>query len=58
MSQIEYAKITGSVMFVMNYTRPDIVYAVSRLSRYTHNLAKEHWDALSRSLRYLRGTME
>lgn len=34
-SQSEYAKIIGSVMFLMNYTRPDIAYAVSRLSRYT-----------------------
>ncbi|KAL0373734.1 UNVERIFIED_CONTAM: Retrovirus-related Pol polyprotein from transposon TNT 1-94 [Sesamum radiatum] len=29
-SQAEYAKIIGSVMFLMNYTRPDIAYAVSR----------------------------
>jgi len=38
-SQIEYAKIIGSVIFLMNSTRPDITYAVSRLSRYTHNPA-------------------
>ncbi|KAL0441840.1 UNVERIFIED_CONTAM: Retrovirus-related Pol polyprotein from transposon TNT 1-94 [Sesamum radiatum] len=47
----------GSVMFLMNYTRPDIAYAVSRLSRYTHNPNKDHWDALRRLLRYLKGTM-
>ncbi|KAL0435041.1 UNVERIFIED_CONTAM: Copia protein [Sesamum radiatum] len=41
----------------MNYTRPDIAYVVSRLSRYTHNLNKEHWGALCRLLRYLKGTM-
>ena len=27
-SQAEYAKIIGSIMFLMNYTRPDIAYAV------------------------------
>lgn len=56
-SQPEYAKIIGSVMFLMNYTRPDIAYAVSRLSRYTHNPNNEHWDALYRLLQYLKGTL-
>ncbi|KAK4409327.1 hypothetical protein Sango_0005700 [Sesamum angolense] len=44
-----------SVMFLMNYTRPDTAYAVSRLSRYTHNPNNEHWSALHRLLRYLKG---
>ena len=56
-SQSEYAKIIGSVMFLMNYTRPDIAYAVSRLSRYTHNPSSEHWNALRRLLKYLKGTI-
>lgn len=45
-------------MFLMNYTRPDIAYAVSRLSRYPHNSNRKHWSALTRLLRYLRGTMD
>jgi len=57
-SQSEYAKIIGSVMFLMNYTRPDIAYAVSKLSRYTHNPNGEHWNALHRLLKYLKGTMD
>ncbi|XP_074289293.1 secreted RxLR effector protein 161-like [Silene latifolia] len=57
-SQEEYAKIIGSVMFLMNCTRPDIAYAVSRLSRYTHNPSAEHWNALRRLLKYLKGTID
>ena len=57
-SQSEYAKIIGSVMYLMNYTRPDIAYAVSRLSRYTHNPSNDHWNALLRLLKYLKGTMD
>jgi len=38
--QTEYAKIIGNVMFLMNYTRPNIAYAISRLSRYTQTLIK------------------
>lgn len=57
-SQAEYAKIIGSVMFLMNCTRSDIAYVVSRLSRYTHNPGSEHWTALRHLLRYLKGTMD
>ena len=41
-SQPKYAKIIGSIMYLMNYTRLDIAYVVSRLSRYTHNPDKYH----------------
>lgn len=44
-------------MYIMNFTRLDIPYVVSRLSRYTHNPNREHWAALTRLLRYMRGTM-
>ena len=57
-SQTEYAKVLGSLMFLMNCTRPDIAFAVSRLSRYTHNPSTQHWVALRRVLRYLGGTMK
>ncbi|KAL0289049.1 UNVERIFIED_CONTAM: hypothetical protein Sangu_2631300 [Sesamum angustifolium] len=41
--------------YTMNYTRPDIAYAVNRLSRYTHNPNNKDRDALRRLLRYLKG---
>jgi len=37
-SQNEYTKIIESVMLLMNFTRPDIAYAITRLSRYTYKL--------------------
>ncbi|KAL0561069.1 hypothetical protein IC582_001487 [Cucumis melo] len=45
-------------MYLMNYTRPDIAYAVSRLSRYTHNPDRYHWNVLRHLLRYLKGTID
>jgi hypothetical protein len=55
--QEKYAHIIGSLMFLTNCTCPDIAYAVGRLSRYTYNPSVEHWDAISRLLRYLKGTI-
>ena len=55
-SQLEYSRIIGSLMYVMNCTRPDIAYSVSKLSRYTSNPGVDHWKAIIRVLRYLRYT--
>ena len=57
-AQTQYAQIIGSLLHLMNFSRPDIAYAVGRLSRYTHNPGQDHWDALARLMRYLRGTMD
>ena len=43
-------------MYVMNCTRPDIAYTVSKLSRYTSNSGPDHWNAIVRFLRCLKYT--
>ena len=55
-SQVEYSRVIGSLMYLMSCTRPDIAYVVSKLSRYTSNPGTQHWDAIVRVLRYLRYT--
>ncbi|GJY71918.1 retrovirus-related pol polyprotein from transposon TNT 1-94 [Tanacetum coccineum] len=47
-SQLHYTQVLGSLMYIMNCTRPDLAYSVSRLSQYSHNPGKDHWDALVR----------
>ncbi|KAK8277347.1 hypothetical protein V6Z12_D10G260900 [Gossypium hirsutum] len=41
----------------MTCTRPDIAYAIGKLSRYTNNPSSLHWQALNRVLRYLKKTI-
>jgi hypothetical protein len=55
--QLRYSQIIGSPMYLANATRPDISYAVSKLSRFVSNPGEDHWQALERVLRYLKGTM-
>ena len=57
-AQNEYASILGSLMYVMNCTRPDIACAVSKLSRFTVSLNENHWKAMKRLLGYLRHTQD
>ena len=44
-------------MHLMNFTRPNIAYVVCRLNRYTQNPNHDHWNALVRLMKYLRGTI-
>ena len=44
-------------MYLASATRLDISFAVSKLSRFVSNPGDNHWRALERVLRYLKGTM-
>ena len=48
--QLEYSQIIGSLVYLMNFTRPDIAYVISKLSRYTSNPSDDHWTTLLRVL--------
>jgi len=41
-SQLEYASSSGSLMYVMHCTRPDIAFVIYKLSRYTNKLNMNH----------------
>ncbi|KAH9766026.1 Integrase catalytic domain-containing protein [Citrus sinensis] len=58
MSRVPYASAVGSLMFAMICTRPDIAQAVGAVSRYMANPGGEHWIAVKRILRYIRGTSD
>lgn len=51
-----YQSAIGSLMYLSVCTRPDISYIVSNLARFSTETTKEHWKALKRIFRYLRGT--
>jgi hypothetical protein len=44
-------------MYLASAIRPDISYAVCKLSRFVSNPGDDHWQALERVIRYLKGTM-
>ena len=57
-SQLEYSKVIGSLMYVMTCTRPDIAFVAGKLSRFTSNPGSHHWMAIRRVLRYLLRTKD
>jgi hypothetical protein len=41
--QLRYSQIIGSLMYLANATRPDISFAVSKLSPFVSNPGDDHW---------------
>ncbi|GJZ64767.1 zinc finger, CCHC-type containing protein [Tanacetum coccineum] len=54
--RLEYSRAIGCLMYAMTSTRPDIAYAVGRLSRFTSNPSRQR-QAITRVFKYLKGTM-
>ncbi|XP_074309422.1 secreted RxLR effector protein 161-like [Silene latifolia] len=58
MSRVPYSSAVGSLMYAMVCTRPDLAQSVSVVSRFMGDPGKEHWQAVKRIFRYLKGTSD
>ncbi|XP_065091045.1 uncharacterized protein LOC135712004 [Ochlerotatus camptorhynchus] len=56
MKEVPYQEAVGSLMYLAQCTRPDVLFAVSKLSRFNTNPGVKHWAAVKHLFRYLRGT--
>ena len=51
-----YHTLTASTNFLAGTSRPDLVYAQGKNSKYCANPGAAHWRALKRKLRFIKGT--
>nr|GEX50386.1 zinc finger, CCHC-type [Tanacetum cinerariifolium] len=56
--QLEYSRAIGCLMYAMTSTGSDIAYAIGTLSRFTSNPTRQHWKAITRVFKYLRGNKD
>ena len=52
----EFRSIVGGLIY-LTHSRPDIMFAVSLISRFMHKPSRQHMGAAKRVLRYIRGTL-
>jgi len=55
---LPYREAVGSLMCLMVGTRPDLAFAIGKLSRFVSCYGKEHRAAIKRVLRYVKGSMD
>ncbi|XP_049964416.1 uncharacterized protein LOC126484863 [Schistocerca serialis cubense] len=48
----------SSLMFAATVSQPDIMFAVSMVSRFVHNLDLDHWHAVIKIMKYVQGTRD
>jgi len=51
-----YQSAVGALLYLSTKTRPDIAYCVSNVAKFSSLPTVEHWTAVKRILRYLKGT--
>ena len=56
MQKVPYKEAVGCLSFAAQVTRPDIAFAVNMVSQFAANPGKQHWEAVKRIFRYLKGT--
>ncbi|KAF7828665.1 cytochrome P450 81E8-like [Senna tora] len=52
-----YRTIVGSLQYATS-TRPELAFAVNKVSQFMHSPQQTHWQAVKRILRYLAGTLD
>jgi hypothetical protein len=52
-----YREAVGALLWLTRGTRPDLAYAVQQVARFMSAPAPEHWRAIVRIFKYLRGTV-
>ena len=53
--EVPYLNAIGALMYLANYTRPDIAFSINLLARYSSTPTKRHWNGIKHILQYLRG---
>ena len=56
--QQKYQSAVGSLLYLAMATRPDIMFAVSNVAKFSAHPTNQHWTGVKRILRYLKGTAD
>jgi hypothetical protein len=56
-AEYPYLSVIGTLMYLVNNTRPDIAFMINCLARHSVAPTIRHWNDIKNILRYLNGTI-
>ena len=56
--KVSYLNAIGVLMYLAQYTRPDIVFAVNLFARFSSEPTKRHWNGIKHIFCYLQRTID
>jgi hypothetical protein len=57
-AHLPYRELTGSLQYLATMTRPDIAFAVNKMSSYNNKWTAKHFEICKGILRYIAGTKD
>ena len=54
--EVPYLNTIGALMYLANYTWPNISFAINLLARYSFSPTRIHWNGVKCILHYVKGT--
>lgn len=57
-AKIPYQEAVGALLYLSIISRPDITFQVNKASQFNAKYDENHWKALKRVFRYLKGTVD
>ena len=56
--EVAYLSVICALLYLANYTRPNIAFSVNLLARYSSAPTQRHWSGIKHILCYLQGTTD
>ena len=56
--EVPYLNAIVALMYLVNCTRPDIVFVVNLLARFSSSPTRRHWNGIKHIFHYLQGTID
>ena len=56
--EVPYLNAIGALMYLANYTRRDISFAVNLLARFSSSPTRRYWNSIKHIFRYIQGIID